>query len=385
MSSRGLYWRLWLRMAVAGAVGVLGTVTVVVIEFGLSMLGFLTLFLTLEERGIRLLVLSIPLVVSSLVVVWWVAAVLFEWEPDGTVGQPHPTEGDLPRLVVPVAVGAGVLVGGHELAVVRLGISPLWVAAVCSVVVVGWLQYRLVTSVFRPGAIDELLAEGDEFAETREGRDAIESRIRRLAGLAGTVPPAVQVVDTDEPHAMAFGFRPAESVLVVSSGLLDLLDEQELDAVLAHELAHLLNRDAALLTALSIPATKAGRLYRQYPHPFLLVVVVPVFLSSRLAVGFVGRYREYVADHSAARLTGDPAALASALETLDGQRADPPSTDVRVTEAFNIVPPSPPDPRSDDLAWLRATVRYTHRRLFGTHPSTGSRVRRLQTFDGTDD
>lgn len=178
------------------------------------------------------------------------------------------------------------------------------------------------------------------------------------------------------------GYRQTDTTLVLSATVVERLDEAELDAVLAHELAHLVNRDATLLTLLSLPAAKATNIVGWGDsHPLLLLVLWPVVLPGEASAALVARHREYLADHAAARLTGGSAALASAPDALDGADSAP-STDLRERDhaaAFDIVPPSSErSVRTDDLERLRVAYWRLRRRLFGTHPPTDSRIQRLR-------
>lgn len=218
----------------------------------------------------------------------------------------------------------------------------------------------------------------------------LQTRVDRLANQAGAPAPTVRVGRERVPVAATAGFRPETSTIAVSSGLCDALSDRELEAVLAHELAHVVNRDAAVLTALSLPVAKADSLdervsetlenddssLRPLHHPGIVLVAMVVSGFSRWAVVLVARYREYVADRGAVALTGDPAALASALETLDRDVTRRPSSDLRThrsTAAFSIVPPPWEEHRFFDR-----TRRFVARRIFGTHPPTEKRIERLR-------
>jgi Zn-dependent protease with chaperone function len=170
-------------------------------------------------------------------------------------------------------------------------------------------------------------------------------------GATGT-PPLSDIGASHLPRAASVGYRPEESVILVSRGLVDRLDGRELDAALAHELAHLLNRDAAVMTLLAFPQSKIGKLLSddladriEYAVVLLIpvfVVAIPVYITNRLAARMVARYREYVADHAAGELVGSHAAVAGALTTLDQEYSTQYTQDLRVgwsTRAFGIVPP----------------------------------------------
>jgi heat shock protein HtpX len=180
----------------------------------------------------------------------------------------------------------------------------------------------------------------------------------------------------------------------VTSPLLELLDDAELEAVLAHELAHLARRDAAVMEICSAPSraligwvrsiTRLARgalgLAREgvpvtglsgWMAAVVVLVAPPAFVIgwiSRLSVLGMSRAREFSADAAAATLTGRPSALASALMKLDRQRAWTPSSDLRQVQAF-------------DVLCIVGTVRPPLGRLFSTHPPTAARVKRLEEIE----
>lgn len=212
--------------------------------------------------------------------------------------------------------------------------------------------------------------EGDE----EDTLGTLDRRLTRLAGQASVPTPDLQVLDTRSPVAAAVGYRVSDATVVVSTGLVEALDEAELNAVLAHEVAHVANRDTAVLTALSFPRVAARRVFRRYTfNPLFVVFALVAGTTSRLCVAVVARAREHAADDGAVAITGDPAALASALATLDetvGHRA---AEDLRSAAAFSVVPPAWEDHRFFDR-----TRRLVQRGLFGTHPETTERIERLR-------
>lgn len=271
------------------------------------------------------------------------------------------------QVVVPIAVVAGIV--GSLFLTSRTIADELGEG--------GSVQRRLEEEV-------RVLEATELDADDTERLEDLQARVDRLANQAGVPAPTVRLGRDRTPIAATVGIRPQTSTIVVSRGLYEELSDRELEAVLAHELAHVLNRDAAILTFLSIPRVKAHAMLETelegqkspYHHP---VVSIPIFVVaglSRWACTVVARYREYVADRGAVAITGDPAALASALETLDHDLEFRPSSDLREhrsTAAFSIVPPPWEEHRFFDR-----TRRFVARRLFGTHPSTEKRVERLR-------
>lgn len=254
-------------------------------------------------------------------------------------------------LAVPLAAAAG-----SGLALVHLG---------------GLVRSELAETV----VLDDLAG---ELGPTVEGqaRATLAERVARLAAAADVPAPDVRLVDSRTPTAAAVGYRPADSTLVVSTGLVAALDDRQLDAVLAHELAHVANRDAAVLTALSFPRAAAHRAFYRYGmNPVVALLAGVVALASRCCTAVVARAREYGADDGAVAMTGDPAALASALETLDTTIARRPATDLResAAAAFAVVPPP-----WEEHPFFDRTRRLVFRGLLGTHPPTDARIERLR-------
>ncbi|MFC4543996.1 M48 family metalloprotease [Halosolutus amylolyticus] len=263
--------------------------------------------------------------------------------------------------------------------------------------------------------------------ETGDAEHAVARIVRRLAMTADVPEPAVRVVDDERPSCYTVG-RLTDATIVVTTGLVDRLDADELEAVLAHEIAHVANRDVTLMTITTLfveiadRAAHAARLARRaLADPdelssrgtvaiqwFLpLVALTYVFVAPILwafppiadrATRSLSHAREFAADAAAARLTGDPLALATALVTL-AETTPTPETDLRTPglPALSIVPAAPvtgaeptavPDPdRTVDAArrrervtsWLEGATPSTSADAgTDTHPPIDARVRRLQ-------
>lgn len=229
----------------------------------------------------------------------------------------------------------------------------------------------------RDGAVVDDLAGDLGPAVDDERTRAVEARVARLAAAMDAPAPTVALRRSRTATAAVVGYRPTASTLVVTTTLLERLSDRELDAVLAHELAHVANRDAAVVTALSAPRIVAGRAFYRYgPNPVTALLAAVVAGTSRLCVAVVSRGREYAADDAAVAATGDPAALASALDRLDG--ASRPNEDLRGAAApFSIVPPP-----WEEHPFFDRTRRFVSRRLLGTHPATEKRIERLRTLAG---
>jgi heat shock protein HtpX len=207
--------------------------------------------------------------------------------------------------------------------------------------------------------------------------------VRQVAQLANVPVPKVAIVPTDTPNAFATGRSPRHAVVAVTRGILDLLSEDELRGVLAHEISHVGNRD---ILVMSVAATIAGaisfmaRMFwwnslfggsrdRGGGGAQLLLAVVGMVLAPIAAFAVqmaISRSREYKADHTGATTIGDPLALASALRKLeDANRRRPLRFGSPASQGLFIVNPF------SDNGFVR---------LFRSHPPIAERVRRLEAL-----
>jgi heat shock protein HtpX len=202
----------------------------------------------------------------------------------------------------------------------------------------------------------------------------------RLSQQADLPKPKVAVVDSRVPNAFATGRSQKNAAVAVTTGLLNTLDRDELEGVLAHELAHVKNRDMMVMTVASFLSTIAFLVVRwgwwfggdrgrnQAPVWVAIVASLVVWIVSFVLIRALSRYREFAADRGGATITGKPAALASALMTIDGNMSKVPKEDIREQSemnAFFIIPI-----RGDFIG-----------RVFSTHPSTEKRVERLRELE----
>ncbi|MCQ4332594.1 zinc metalloprotease HtpX [Natronomonas sp. F2-12] len=207
----------------------------------------------------------------------------------------------------------------------------------------------------------------------------LHAQVGRLAQQADLPKPTVAVADSRTPNAFATGRSPSNAAVCVTTGLLRTLDDEELEGVLAHELAHVKNRDVAVMTIASFLSTIAffivrwgwlfgGRGRNQAPLFVAIVVSLLVWVISFLLIRALSRYREFAADRGAATITGNPSALATALMKISGGMDQVPEEDLREQaemNAFFIIPIS------------RGFIG----KLASTHPSTEKRIEKLRELE----
>ena len=220
--------------------------------------------------------------------------------------------------------------------------------------------------------------------------------IDRICALADMPKPRVAIAPADLPNAFATGRSSKVAVVCVTQGLLNRLDANELEGVLAHEMSHVAHKDVAVMTIASFLGIMAGLLVRfafyselfggggggrgrgrgvgggdQNTFPVMLAVLVVgvvVYTISFLLIRLLSRYRELSADRSGALLTGQPSALASALVKVTGDISRIPTRDLRAAEPLNAFYFAPAlSPRGGPSL----------SNIFSTHPSLEKRLAQL--------
>ncbi len=217
-----------------------------------------------------------------------------------------------------------------------------------------------------------------------EEAPGLHAMIERLCIQADLPKPKIAVADTDVPNAFAMGRSQKSATVCCTTGIMNTLSPAELEGVMAHELAHVKNRDVLIMTVVSFFASIASMIM-QFAFffgggggddedgglPFIVVLLASalVYVISFFLMMSLSRYREFTADRGAALTTGRPSALASALMTISGAMQRVPETDLREAErmnAFFIVP---------------ASVKGSIKTLFSTHPPMEKRIERLQALE----
>ncbi len=188
--------------------------------------------------------------------------------------------------------------------------------------------------------------------------------------------PELYIIENNQPNAFATGRNPKNASVAVTIGLLEVLTKDELEGVLAHELSHIKNRDilvssiaamlAAAISFMSRMAFWGGGSRDRSTHPlFVVVAFIAAPIASIIIRMAISRTREFGADKTGAELSGNPLALASALEKIEQYSKLPMPVNPAVSQLFISDP-------------MKAFTRPSIGKLFSTHPPTKERIRRLR-------
>lgn len=252
--------------------------------------------------------------------------------------------------------GIGYLLGGEQGMVVALVFA--------AVMNVGsyWYSDKIVLKMYGAQPVNDGLV----YATTKQ-----------LAQRAGLPMPRVYVINNPQPNAFATGRNPQNAAVAVNTGLMSILNERELAGVIAHELAHIKNRDTLIMT---ITATIAGAISmlanfafffggsnangeRHGVHPIVAILIMFLApMAAMLVQMAISRTREYSADKIGAEICGDPLALASALHKLEQSTS---RVDNEVAEA---------NPATAHMFIINPLHANKVDNLFSTHPNTQNRI-----------
>ena len=262
-----------------------------------------------------------------------------------------------------------------------VGVSAIAIAVIAGIMILAQWYFSDKIVLWSTGA---KIVSREQFPE-------LHDLVERIVARNNLSKPRIAVINTRMPNAFATGKTPKSSIVAVTAGLMDQLDTEELEGVIAHELAHIKNRDVLILTLASIFSTIAWYLMRfgMYGGMFggggggygrrgneggaamllILLVAIVTWIASFLIIRAISRYREYVADRDGALITGKPSKLASALLKISGTMKRIPTRDLREVEgmnAFFIIPALSGDALTN---------------LFSTHPPVDQRVKKLMEME----
>jgi heat shock protein HtpX len=266
------------------------------------------------------------------------------------------------------------------LAYIGLGFLPITIIAFIMILAQWYFSDKIV--LWSSGA---KVVTTDQFPE-------LHNLVERIVARNSLPKPKIAIINTRMPNAFATGKGPKSSVVAVTTGLMDILNTEELEGVIAHELAHIRNRDVLVLTLASLFSTVAwylmqfgfyGGLYsggmgygsnRNNNSGAMIIVIAVALLTwvvSFLIIRAISRYREFAADRGSAQMTGKPVELANALMKISGNMKNIPTRDLRQEEglnAFFIIP---------------ALSGSTIGNLFSTHPPVQKRVQKLMEMEAS--
>jgi heat shock protein HtpX len=264
-------------------------------------------------------------------------------------------------------LAAGWLIGGGT------GMAVAFAIAVAMSFLAYWNADKMVLAMYRARPVD------------RASAPALYAIVEELARRADMPMPRIHLIESEQPNAFATGRNPENAAIAATTGLLRMLSREEIAGVLAHELAHVKNRDTLTMTVAATFAGAIGMLAnfayffggasaREQPLGPIGVLMVAILapITAMLVQLAVSRTREYDADRAGAEISGQPLWLASALAKIDrGARAiDNPRAEA--------------NPATAHLFIVNPLHAHGVDSLFATHPSTANRIRRLEEMAQAD-
>ena len=282
-----------------------------------------------------------------------------------------------------------LLLGGFILLYAGVGwVLSLWFGQSAFFIALGVAIAMVIVNLYMGDDL-VLAVSGARRVESKEEAPELWRKVENLAITSGLPMPRLYIVPDQSPNAFAAGRKPEQAIVAVTSGLLERLDEEELEGVLAHEMSHIRNYDVRLMTYAAVLAGSIAMISQIFlrgllwgggrrddsrggANPIVLVIVVIALILAPIAAiviqTAISRRREYVADASAVELTRYPQGLASALRTISGNMAPSDRLSNQAIAHLMIAQP------------LSAGGRVS--RLFATHPPIEDRIARLEAMSG---
>jgi heat shock protein HtpX len=279
-----------------------------------------------------------------------------------------------------------LLLGGFILLYAGIGwLLSLWFGDAAFFIALGIAVMMVIVNLYMGDDL-VLAVSGARKVESKDEAPELWRKVENLAITAGLPMPRLYIVPDDTPNAFAAGRKPEQAIVAVTSGLLDRLDEEELEGVLAHEMSHIRNYDVRLMTYAAVLAGSIAMISQIFlrgmmfgggrrderggANPIVLVAVLAALILAPIAAiviqTAISRRREYVADASAVELTRYPQGLASALRQISENHKPSERLSNQAIAHMMIAQP------------LSATGRVS--RLFATHPPIEDRIARLETM-----
>jgi heat shock protein HtpX len=265
------------------------------------------------------------------------------------------------------------------LAYIGIGFVPITIIASVMIILQWYFSEKIVLWSSRAKIV------------SREEFPKLHDLVERIVARNNLPKPRIAVINTNMPNAFATGRGRRNSVVVVTTGIIDILDDEEMEGVIGHELTHIKNRDVLVITLASLFSTVAwylmqfgfyggmgygygyGSRDRNSGASMMIIIAVAMltWVISFLIIRAISRYREFAADRGSAQITGKPVKLANALMKISGNMQRVPTKDLRQIEglnAFFIIP---------------ALSGSSIGNLFSTHPPVEKRIQKLMEMEAS--